>query len=507
MDDEHLHFICVLAERIGAAPSLPPLSLSFAAPLPAPRDARALPRLAKLGDLAQGAHYAALLALFGEPPPAPPDRRRLFAHLLSALHALGCRPAAPCEPARLADGARQDHANLCAAVEALVCARALRRELLADDLRRLPRAPAAPERLDDAIALWLSRFPCMPDLYEIAGDLQGEVAKWAHVAAALSKVYPSTVSKFSVQRERDLTEEAIQCNRRLSCSILNELKAYIPLRFPVCEPLFHFFIAELYWATRPEARRYAPFEPLPLIAQSRRPVSVQVPRIADARKSQLAKSLPHARQRRDLLLPLVFDPKGETDGLLSIYKFMARGERRGRFVDVADPSVLIEAIVSLLGRAESEHTFLNLQRALRPSPQTDAHLANAAVFLAALAGSNNEFAATRRVVFFARKMAGASAPAEEARPRTCDPRGFGRVRPIAAALASVCTQTASMTQNLVVIREPAMRQAKARRSPLVARGEISVQTEHISRAAVATASTTISYPYGAKFGDSPEGLM
>jgi hypothetical protein len=210
----------------------------------------------------------------------------------------------------------------------------------------------------------------------------------------------------------------------------------------------------------------------------------------------LKKTRPSPR-RTEPILPAVIDIRAEADSLLTIYNFMTQGHRKEKFTDVNQPSVMTEAIVGILSRPETEHHFLNLQHALGSSPQADLHFANAVVFLTALSGSNNEFAASRRIVFFARRMMESDIPAPIPRNESRSSRKAPRSGP--AFFVSVATQTPSMLTNCLVIREGTPKRAKGRR-PMVECVDAFAQTESLHRAASSPPSVTVSYPYGALSG-------
>ena len=83
---------------------------------------------------------------------------------------------------------------------------------------------------------------------------------------------------------------------------------------------------------------------------------------------------------------------------------MSHGERKASFIQMEDPKALIDSLVKLMNLDENEHTFANLQLSLHGSDDMPAHMHNGIAFLKTLSGSNNEFQASKKVVFFARRM-------------------------------------------------------------------------------------------------------
>jgi hypothetical protein len=516
MDEKvHLQFISFVANRILAAGSAdsktPLLSLSFISTLPDWRQLVAISHSADLQELSNGQHYSLILSLFRTVPFCQSSSAEHFRVLLSALYSLGFRPKTPCEPENLTCASQADHINLCIASEFLVTEKALTCDHLLDDLRRVPRSffvlRDIPNHMEDTIRLWLCKFPCTPELSEIGSDIQADVCKWIHVACALSRVYPSRIWKAEIQKNSDLTKTEIECNCELACRVLKELNAYVPQSWPLPDHIFRFFIAEIYWSTRPGARKFAKLDTVPVpVHDIIPPAPARLPRIDMPVKKLVATKPPRPSPRRaEPSLPAVVDPTTEFDRLLSIYGYMTTGHRKEKFVDTDDPSVLIGSIVKLLVRVESEHSFANLQRELASSSHSDVHMRNGIVFLTALSGSNNEFAASRTVVFFARRMVANGLP--DSAPPRAEFRPFRKVTRKRVGLplfASVATQTPSMLQSLVILRENGPKLVKGGRAGPAEYAAVACQTESIHGAATPRPPQTVSYPYGVStFGLCP----
>jgi hypothetical protein len=209
---------------------------------------------------------------------------------------------------------------------------------------------------------------------------------------------------------------------------------------------------------------------------------VKVPRI----DSKLRHKAVRARKVDTSRAPAI-DPAAEIESLLSIFRFMWKGDRRDKFVDVAEPLMLISPLVGLMNGNGIDQTFANLARILMEEMEGELHLRNAMVFLTALSGNNNEFAASRKVIFFARKMMQSELPRFEPKPQ--NPK-----RP--TVFVAVGSQTASMTQNLMIVREPFGIKTKTERMPDAEFTAMGCQTDQISRT-ISDALLTLSYPYGA----------
>lgn len=203
-----------------------------------------------------------------------------FDSILNNLSLKGYRPKKPCDSTGLTEKDIEHHINLCKSIEFIVVDKSLRTDLLTSDLRRLPRTFFTFQRnvhfdhLEDAVALWLSKFHCNPfftrepkignSKYENESSklikqyklhlndknycLQIDTSKYSKVAACLAKIFPKQIDKNEIKD--GINEEEIQFNRDLSQNILNELHAFYIDDFPCDERLFLLFISDLYYATR-----------------------------------------------------------------------------------------------------------------------------------------------------------------------------------------------------------------------------------------------------------------
>jgi hypothetical protein len=497
--ESHLAFVGKLTDRIIDAsspnPAKPVLSLSFVRRFPAAEKLTFIQPPVTLADLSKGCHYALILSLFDDVPFYLSNRLEIFGAVLRAIRNLGFKPELPCDAANLTAGVIIDHINLCNALEFAISEKSVDCALFVDDLRHLPRSffvlREFPVHTDDALLLWLNKFHCFSDLYQIdAPQLQVEIPKWTHVAAILSRIFPTRIPKSHIKRCQDLTPMDISRHFDLISPLLRELGVFIPSAFPLPLHLTRFFIGELYWATRPGVHKFARLDvgsALLAAAPGKVAVIIKVPRNNGTR------SVVKVSPRRTVggSLPVMDRPSPEN--LLEIYEFMSKGDRKDKFQEVADPSVLITNLISLMAAAESEQTFPALESLLSPSPEANLQLLNGIAFLTALSGSNNEFGASRTTVFFARRMI-QTVQNVHAEPPRVPKRKVARVRIAVTVLFSIATQTASMTQNCVALRETSSSRTKPRTGELVS---VSVQTDPACSRPSTAAPITLSYPYGA----------
>jgi hypothetical protein len=298
-----------------------------------------------------------------------------------------------------------------------------------------------------------------------------------------------------------LTAAEIEWNCERAGQVLKELNAFIPKFWPLPYHLFRFFIAEIYWATRAGARKFTKLDAMAVpvfekVPRSHAKSTAGMPRIETPVAKVGAGKKPHPSPRRaEPPAPAAVDPQAEMDRLLSIYSFMTRGHRKDRFIDVSDPSVLIQGIIEVFRRAESEHTFASLQSELADAAHRDVHLKNGIVFMTALAGSNNEFAASRAVVFFARRMMANGMP-ESKVSRPDSVQSSRHIHGRFGLFASVATQTPSMLQALVILRENAPKTPKGKRPGPLEYTSVGSQTETPQGPSTSRVAT-VSYPFGA----------
>lgn len=523
MSEDHLRWIsCVFDRILDAAsinPTKPMLCLSFAQKIPNNYALTKIPRDINLKELSKGVHYAVILYLLRENNFLMSDPRALFTSILANLRILGYTPKPPCDPANLTRGEVTDHTNLCICLESAIFDRSMSIEHLLDDLKRLPRSffvlREYPGHIDDAIKLWLNKFHCVIDLFEL-NDVQRDMNTFSHFAAVLSRMFPSRIRRAELKKTRELTPEEIEINKRNSFSILNEVGAFMPAKFPVDSALFRVAIADLYYATKPAAQKFVKVAaPVPVVGI--RPASAKLPAIERKTKSKRMVVMPSPR-RSAKKVTIAASPrrKSEAEELLEIYNFMSTGERKERFRPVDDAKQLIDVLVKMMDMKESEQTFSRLGSELAGKAEANTHLQNGIAFLWGLSGNNNEFQASRKAVFFARRMVktqGSMRPMTAAPPKIIR-RGKPH-RPAAPMrmLASIATQTASMTQTVSAVRDPVplpVPIALAAAEKL----ELGTQTEKMiaqviqkhydgvkrSSARPLTANTfsTVSFPYGAE---------
>ena len=388
-------FVRVL-DAVSLKSKLPLLCLSFAQKFPNACLISNLPRDLNMTELSKATPYAVILYLLKEINFSTSNPVDLFRMILTNLKVLGYAPKPPCDVMNLVHGRIIDHANLCSVLARAIFEKSLHVERVVEDLKRLPSSffvlSDVPFDTDVALSLWLRKFHCIPGLSDTE-----DLNTFAHVAGALSRVFPSRVRRSEVQfRTGDF-----ELNKQRVFSVLNEIGAYMPLSFPVNSDLFNISLVDLFYATRQSVKSFVRVDaPMPIAGL--RPVTAKPARVK--RVTSRARAVVRPSTRKAVVrLPLP-QRKGEADELGEIYHFMSHGERKSSFIQMEDPKALIDSLVKLMNLDENEHTFANLQLSLHGSDDMPTHMHNGIAFLKTLSGSNNEFQASKKVVFFARRM-------------------------------------------------------------------------------------------------------
>ena len=389
-----------IIDAVSLNPKLPLLCLSFAQKFPNACLLANIPREVNLRELAKGTHYGVICYLLREINFTVSNPVEVFRSVLLGLKALGYTPRQPCDPAGLSSGRVNDHVNLCSALARAVFEKSMRVDRIVEDLKRLPRTyfvlNEAPSQLEAALSLWLHKFHSIHELPD--GE---DLNTFAHVAGALSRVFPARIRRAEIKFD---TKSDIELNKQRVFSLLDEIGAYMPQSFPVSDELFHVAMADLFYATRQAVKRFVRVDVTPPIAGFR-PVTAKPTRVKRVvQNNARSKVVVRPATRKAVIRIPALPKREEIDELSEIYKYMSRGDRRAKFIEVDDPKVLIENIVKLMNSDENEHTFANLQLSLRDADAMTTHMHNGIAFLTALAGSNNEFQASKKVVYFARRM-------------------------------------------------------------------------------------------------------
>lgn len=385
-----------------------------------------------------------------------------FDLIFKCLSSIGYKPCQPCTQFGLMAGLPEHHSNLCESLEYVVIEKSLSCEIFLDDLRKVPRSFFVlrdgwyPSTINEAIGLWLSKFPCIVNLPEIEDtSIENLKHQFCYTAAVLSRIYPQIINKSSILTE-NFQMAHLASNWEKSKHILNELGAFVPTQFEsLSHNLFLCFISDLYYATRSGANKFIRIErPPETIISSRKPknesmlseVKPSVKTVTfeeyfrekQSKKSQWrpqttptvirpSKTAPNLKKKEPITVkqsraiatattkkrkPLlansstlsnsnIFDDKTE---LLKLFTYIRRGERQNKFAKVDDPLKMISPLCTILNSRNEDQNFEVFWSMIENETESQIHFKNCYEFLYSLGGNNNEFAASRRIVYFARQM-------------------------------------------------------------------------------------------------------
>lgn len=213
----------------------------------------------------EGTVYGLVCSIFGKI-----DFGNVFESVLATLSGIGFKPQQPCTVEGLRGKSETDHVNLCLVIEFAVSSKSFTVDSLLSDLKRLPRSffvlKNSPFMMDEAVALWLSKFPCLVSLPEIDKEnLQQFTSKGMHIAGVFSRMFPNRVPKNEIVSKIDLTPDEITKNWGMCQPILDEIGAFTLKQSEVPEQLFMVFIADVFHATRSAVKKFVKVDAPPVI--------------------------------------------------------------------------------------------------------------------------------------------------------------------------------------------------------------------------------------------------
>ncbi|OHT03235.1 hypothetical protein TRFO_29422 [Tritrichomonas foetus] len=270
--DVHLQWLSIAVRRVCSFEKenqKPLLSLSFNNKCPIYDESINFPDILTVNDLSTGLPYVFILNLLKTLPNGidSTNPQKAFKVVLSTLAELGYKPSGKCEIDNLCNQSISDHVELAKLIEWAVVDRTLSIQMLCDDLKRLPRSffilEQRPDLLEDAIKLWLSKFPCSYTLPDIK-NLDEEIFQGQHIAFSLARVYPKRILKDVIDVGPDLTDLMITHNWELALSVLEELMAFIPPKRQFQSPhIILLFFADIFYSTRSGAKKFVKLDPPP----------------------------------------------------------------------------------------------------------------------------------------------------------------------------------------------------------------------------------------------------
>ena len=236
----------------------------------------------KIDDLKTGTPYSIILEAIQNFIPSEKSKSEkneiLFKEILDFLSSIGYNPSSECTPDGLVAGNLSHHVALSLLLEWIIIDKSLSIELLCSDLKSLPRSfyvmKDKPAFLLDSVALWLSKVPANPELKDIK-KLDEDLINGQHIASVLARAYPQKINKGDIKIGDNLSNEDIEHNWNLIENMAKELNLFIIPRKKLSQQLILIFIADIFYATRPAAKKFVkldqepPIELLPMPNQEK----------------------------------------------------------------------------------------------------------------------------------------------------------------------------------------------------------------------------------------------
>ena len=287
--DVHKQWISVLCRRIQGCESeiqeFPLLTLSFFQPINVFQTENKLHDEISINELCTAIPYALILNAVNEISPKSLDAKDIFDEILSNLKNKHEKDVSGLTPEGLIQGVKAQHMKMCQLLEEIVVSKALTVDIITKDLKRLPRSffilQRRPETLEEACALWLSKYPISETIPLVSSDFESDVLSGQHVAFVLARAFPNDIAKYDVNVGPSLTDIMASQNWELLEPIAEKLNMFLPPRYDMNPSLLYAFIADVFYATRNDVRTFAP----PV-----KPLQVDEPPILEALSNDAAQS-------------------------------------------------------------------------------------------------------------------------------------------------------------------------------------------------------------------------
>lgn len=271
--DAHIHWLDIVVKRLlcnNKENMRPLLCLSFINPKQTVyHEYKIISDNLSIDDLSTGFPYAILVNSIKPIEPSISEPNKLFEIVLLTLKSLGYNPSNTCDIQNLTTRSISDHVELCKIIEWAIVDRCLSIQMLCDDIKRLPRSfyilDHQPNLLEDAVSLWLSKFP-MSHTLPMIKDFKTDIFQGQHIAFSLSRVYPKRILKDLINVGSELTDSMITQNWEYAKPVMDELDVFVPPFRQFLSPhILLLFFADIFYATRSGAKKFVRLDPPPLI--------------------------------------------------------------------------------------------------------------------------------------------------------------------------------------------------------------------------------------------------
>jgi len=286
-NNDHFRWISKMSNRIISQKrensERPLLCLSFASSFLDFSEINDFPDNPSIVIMSNGLIYCVLMSIFNRGINLDEPVTN-FQSVIDTLLSIGYRPCLPCNPVELVNGSKVDHNNLCSIIEYAIYDKAVTIDMFVGDLKRIPRSffvlETHPHFIEEAISLWVSKFPCIHSL-PLISNVQTDIPKGFHIAGILSRSFSKRIEKSSIIISSEISDQDVESNWALSKPLLDELGVFVPMRFPAPERLMYLFITDIFFATRPAAKRFVHLDPPPPPVVNIKPLDIpkSVPKI------------------------------------------------------------------------------------------------------------------------------------------------------------------------------------------------------------------------------------
>ncbi|EAY00121.1 hypothetical protein TVAG_471040 [Trichomonas vaginalis G3] len=280
--DLHLKWIHLMINRIldsqNEIPRYPLLSLNFLQPVNVLNIDAKFENELTIQDLTSSIPYAIIVYAFNPFDLTEISNNDYFPIILSTLTDLDCTIPSEITSQTLKENDISIHSQFCLILEDYVVRKSIPLEVITNDILRFPRSfyilQHRPHDLDEAIGIWLSKFPTSHIIPDI-NNFEEDIMSGQHAAFCLARCFPTKIPKSQVEVGPMLPEQSSQHNWELIQNASNEIPLFVLTKRPTSRILLRVFAADVFYATRNDVRNFAqpPSDPLP----NEPPEQIEVP--------------------------------------------------------------------------------------------------------------------------------------------------------------------------------------------------------------------------------------
>lgn len=316
--DLHIQWLELMDKRIMDSqkelPRYPLLSLNFLQPVQLLEVDYSLPESLTIDDLTTSMPYAILVNAFKPFESQPEKQNEYFDIILSTLEDLEVEIPSEINANTLKQKDIKTHSDFCLILEEYVISKSIPLQVITNDILKLPRSfyilQHHPRDLDQAISIWLSKFPTSQIIPEIT-NFENDIMSGQHAAFCLARCFPNKIPKSQVEVGPMLPEESSKVNWDLIKNAADEITLFILNHRPHTRTLFRIFVADVFHATRNDVRNFSqpPLDNIPInepeqIEMPQQiPTSTQNPQMISREAPQPVQNQPNSQQFQNPIPP------------------------------------------------------------------------------------------------------------------------------------------------------------------------------------------------------------